>query len=325
MSRSAQEGGLIAVGGDQVRLMTRVARMYHEQGKRQSEISDELHISQPRVSRLLKRAVEVGIVRTSVFVPPGIYTELEEALEQRFGLEQAVVVDADGAHEDVTPAIGAALADYLSATMTGGDSVGISSWASTLLAGFGALKPFRSPVADHVVQLVGGIGNPRVQMQASRIIGLFQAATGAEPILLPTPAVLGSREAGAALLGDPAVADAVNAWQTLTLALVGIGAIEPSGLALESGNAFPDADRQRLEAKGAVGDICFRFFDAEGNLIDSDFDGRVIGVDPGVLKAVPRRVGAAGGLKKVPAIRGALLGGWINVLVTDRAVAEALL
>lgn len=310
---------------DQLRLLARVARMYHERGLRQGDIARELHISQPRVSRLLKRAAEIGIVRTTVALPAGVYTDLEEELEQRFGLDQVVVVDAGGSDHDVNPALGAATADYLAATLIGNDVVGISSWASSLLAAFGALKPFRTPVAESVVQLVGGLGNPRVQMQATRIISLFANATGAEPILLPTPAVLGSAEAKESLLADPAVADVLDAWSRLTLALVGIGATEPSALARESGNAFPEADQRLLAAKGAVGDICFRFFDDAGASVDSSFDGRVIGIDPGTLKAVPRRVGVAGGMKKVAAIRGAIAGGWINVLVTDLDVARALL
>jgi DNA-binding transcriptional regulator LsrR (DeoR family) len=40
---------------------------------------------------------------------------------------------------------------------------------------------------------------------------------------------------------------------------------------------------------------------------------------------VDRAVGIAGGPEKIPAIRGALQGGWINVLITDRFSAEKLL
>jgi len=36
-------------------------------------------------------------------------------------------------------------------------------------------------------------------------------------------------------------------------------------------------------------------------------------------------VGVAGGRRKTAAIRGALQGGWINVLITDRGTAERLL
>ena len=80
----------------QLRLITKVARMYHERGVRQVDIADTLHISQARVSRLLKRAAELGIVRTVVAVAPGVHTEIEEALEERYGLSEARVVVGPG-------------------------------------------------------------------------------------------------------------------------------------------------------------------------------------------------------------------------------------
>lgn len=56
-------------GPDHVRLLVKVARMYHERGVRQPEIAAQLSMSQPRVSRLLKEAVERGVVRTVVVSP----------------------------------------------------------------------------------------------------------------------------------------------------------------------------------------------------------------------------------------------------------------
>ena len=63
--------------------MTKVARLYYEHGVRQPEIARRLHVSQPRVSRLLKQAELQGIVRTTVVVPKGVQTGLEEALQER--------------------------------------------------------------------------------------------------------------------------------------------------------------------------------------------------------------------------------------------------
>lgn len=309
---------------DQVRLASRVARMYYEQEMRQSEIASKLHISQPRVSRLLKRASENGIVRTIVTVPPGVHTDLEERLEEKYSLVQVVVVDSDQPFEDVTFALGNATAEYLSATLLGGDNVGISSWSGSLLKAVGAMRPYKSRVVDRVVQLVGGMGNPRVQMQATRLIGQFAAFTGADPVLLPTPGVLGSASAREALVADPAVSNVTREWSSLSVALVGIGAIEPSDLARESGNAFPEADREILRQEGAVGDICFRFYDETGKPIVSDFDQRVIGISYDELMRIDRRIGVAGSTRKLSAIRGALLGGWINVLITDLETARAL-
>jgi DNA-binding transcriptional regulator LsrR (DeoR family) len=50
----------------------------------------------------------------------------------------------------------------------------------------------------------------------------------------------------------------------------------------------------------------------------------VIGVSAKELLAVPRRIGVAGGERKFSAIRAALLGGWVNILITDLAMANRL-
>src|SRR3982751_4665247 len=105
----------------QIRLITKVARMYHERGIRQVDIAETLHISQPRVSRLLKRAAELGIVRTVVVVSQGIHTEVEEALEERYGLAEAVVVDVEGDSTDILAGLGSGGAAYLESILTGGE------------------------------------------------------------------------------------------------------------------------------------------------------------------------------------------------------------
>lgn len=325
VSRRAHANSAFVRNDEQVRLMTRVARMYHEHGMRQREIADELHVSQPRVARLLKKAVEAGIVRTTVVVPHSVYTDLEEELEAKFSLSQVVVVDVSGSDLEINQGLGSAAADYLSATLIGSDTVGISSWSAALLEVVKALRPFRTQVVDKVVQLVGGLGDPAVQIQATRLLERFADSTGAEPVVLSAPGVLDTASARDTMMEDSVVAEAVNTWSDLTVALVGIGALQPSELVRESGNIFAAQDRARLAQDGAVGDVCFRFYDEAGKLVNSDFNDRVIGIPPEQLLNVSRRIGVAGGSRKVNAIRGALAGDWINVLVTDVATARTLL
>ena len=114
----------------------------------------------------------------------------------------------------------------------------------------------------------------------------------------------------------------MTGYEQLTLALVGIGGLEPSALLEQSGNAIGAAEVDALRRRGAVGDICFRFFDADGTALPSALDRRVLGIAPERLHAIPRRVGVAGGAQKYPAVRAALRGGWINVLITDAASAR---
>src|SRR5688500_15142896 len=134
-------GGPSGRRDEQLRLMTKVARLYHEHGVLQPEIARRLHISQARVSRLLKQAQAEGIVRTMVVVPEGVRTGLEDELEQAYGLREAVVVECfNTSEEGIAYELGVSTAAYLEASLTGGDIVGLSSWSATLLAAVDAMR-----------------------------------------------------------------------------------------------------------------------------------------------------------------------------------------
>ena len=309
---------------DHVRLLAKVARLYHERGMRQQEIADTLSMSQARVSRLLKEAVEEGIVRSIVVVPSGVHTDLEESVASAYGLRDVVIVDTDGSGADITQALGAAAASYLEVTLTGGDVIGVSTWSASILAAADSMRRRPQPVADRVIQLFGGVGNPQAQVQATRITGQLAHVTGARPVFVPTPGVVGNAGIQRAMMSDPSVAAVCRQWDDVTVSIVGVGSLSPSPLLEHSGNAFDQADQEELRRLGAVGDICLRFFDGDGAWIHSAFDDRVIGAGERALRRIPRRIAIAGGLAKCEAIRAALLGGWVNVLVTDLAVAERL-
>ena len=314
-----------ALTDGQLRLITKVARMYHERGVRQTDIAETLHLSQARVSRLLKRATELGIVRTVVAVAPGVHTELEEALEEKYGLAEAVIVDVEGTNAEITAALGSVGATYLETTLTGGERIGISSWSQTLIAVVDRMRPFRVPGAESVIQLVGGVGAAAVQTQGNRLLTEFARLVGATAIFVPAPGLVGSKAIGDSLLSDPAMESVAKEWARLSLGLVGIGSLPPSPLLRASGNAADLADQDKLLAAGAVGDVCQRYFDAAGNLMPSDLDDRVVGIDPDTLRQIPRRIGIAGGDSKHAAIRAAVQGQWVNVLLTDTGTAAALL
>jgi deoxyribonucleoside regulator len=68
-----------------------------------------------------------------------------------------------------------------------------------------------------------------------------------------------------------------------------------------------------------------RFFDDAGEPVRSEFDARVIGVELADLRNIDTTILVAGGDAKVPAITGAVRGGYINTLITDEVTAQQLL
>jgi len=307
-----------------VELMTKVARLYHEQGATQSEIAQRLHLSQAKVSRLLSRARDEGIIRTTVVSPPDVFVEDEEALQSRFDLLDAVVVAAAPPGADPALDLGRRAAPYLEATLGGPGSLGVSTWSATLLAAAEALGR-TSESCTQVVQMIGGHGDSTTQARSMRLLTLLADATRAVPINMPAPGIVGSSIARDALIDDASISKVMNSWAELSTALVGIGSIDPSPMLRESGNAWDLDDARELKRSGAAGDICLRFFDRDGLPVTSSFNDRVMGIDLDAFRAIPRRIAVAGGPNKVDAIRAALRGGWINVLVTDAATSRGLL
>ncbi|WP_163881337.1 sugar-binding transcriptional regulator [Rhizobium laguerreae] len=311
---------------NELRLISRVAQMYHLEGRRQAEIAQHLRLSQATVSRMLKRAEAEDIVRTSVTPPVGTYSELESALREKYDLPEAIVVecteDRDGA---IMARIGEAAAHLLEVTLAPGEIIGVSSWSQTISKMVENIHPLKSAQAKYVVQTLGGMGDPSVQTHATQLTTRLARLTGAEPKLLAVQGVTTSREAKFLMQADPFVRETMDLFGSITLAIVGIGAVEPSELLARSGNIFSSRELSDLAEAGAVGDISLRFFDKNGKPVKTPLDDRVIGLPLEDLERVDRVIALAGGSKKTDAIAGALRVGVIDMLVTDKFTAQRLI
>ena len=174
------------------------------------------------------------------------------------------------------------------------------------------------------MQLLGGVGAPEAQSHSNRILGELARMLGAEPVYVQAPGIVADPAIRDSLLADPSMQEVTRHWRELTMAIMGIGSIEPSNALAESGNAFSADEREALIEAGAVGDICHRIFSADGSLVRGEFDDRIIAIPVENLLRIPRRVGIAGGERKLEAIHGALAGGWVTALVTDLGTARQL-
>lgn len=310
---------------NELRLIARVAQMYHAEGKRQADIANTLHMSQATVSRMLKRAEQEAIVRTTIIPPAGTFSDLETALREKFGLTEAIVIDCsedrDGA---IMARIGEAAAHFLEITLRQDEIIGVSSWSQTILRMVDNIHPLKGAKAKYIVQMLGGMGDASVQTHATELTARLGKLTGGEPRLLLVQGVSSSREAKIVMLADPVVRETMNLLGRLTLAIIGIGAVEPSELLARSGNVFSKQELAMLNEAGAVGEISFRFYDKDGKPVDTPLNDRVIGISLDELKKAERVMALAGGASKTEAISGALRLGIIDVLVTDKFTAARL-
>lgn len=310
---------------NELRLIARVAQMYYIEHKRQTEIAETMRMSQATVSRMLKRAEQENIVRTTIIPPPGMFDDLETALRDKFGLTEAIVIDCsedrDGA---IMARIGEAAAHFLEVTLQQDEVIGVSSWSQTILRMVDNIHPLKTAKAKYIVQILGGMGDASVQAHATELTARLARLTGGQSRLLLVQGITSSREAKLVMLADPVVRGTMDLHGRLSLAIIGIGAVEPSELLAHSGNVFSKQEMAMLYDAGAVGEISFRFFDRNGQEVITPLNDRVIGISLEDLRKADRVMALAGGASKTEAIAGALRLGLIDVLVTDKFTAARL-
>ncbi len=305
-------------------LLSKVSKLYYEQNFTQQEIAERLRLSRPKVSRLIQQAHREGIVQITVLSPSGSYADLEHQLEQKYNLQEVVIaeVDPSTSQETVSKQIGVTAANFLQRTIQDGDVIGIF-WGVTLNSMISALKPCET-CDVHVVQMVGGLGPPEAEEHATGLCRRMAQLLNGRLTLLPAPGIVDRAEVRDVYLSDSHVRRAVEGFNQINVALLGIGAASPTAWIMQNDVLTP-GELQALRENGAVGETALRFFDGRGHAVNSVLDDRVIGITLDQLRQIPRLVGMAGGPEKRDAVHAALCGGFVNVLITDQLSARQLL
>lgn len=312
---------------DYHRLLVKIARLYYEQDLTQAQIGDRLRLSRQKVQRLLRETQNQGVVQIYIKPIMKIFGDLEKALEDRFELTEAVVVETTAYNHQQTAAreVGAGAAEYLSRVVRSHDRI-VMSWGGSLLGMVNALA-YNPPVDAEdvvVIQGLGGIANPNNEVHATELVRRLAKALGAQAMLLPAPGIAASRGARDAFSRDPHVVKVLETARTASLAFMGIGSPRPDSILVHDGTIVTWPKLVELMERGAVGDINLRYFDEHGGPVSSDLDDCVIGLTLEDIKRIDRVVGVAGGAVKFKAIKGALNGKLVDVLVTDHVTAEKL-
>ena len=168
-------------------------------------------------------------------------------VQRRYGVRRVIVVEATepGNDESIKQAIGSAAAHYLETSLSPQDHIGISSWSSTIRAMVGHLhaQPGKQG-AQEVVQLLGGVGN-KGAFEATLLTQRLATLLNCPAYLLPSQSIEQSVESKQRIVQMEEVKEVLQRFDSITLAIVGIGDLEPSQLLRNSGNYYTE-DMLRL-------------------------------------------------------------------------------
>lgn len=304
--------------------LARVADMHYKQRLDQKEIATRIHTSRSTVSRMLRDAVDLGIIEVTIRHPFPRDEELEQELIARFGLEEAWVLGRDSVTTaDDRLAFGALGARCIESQLHDGSRLALCWGRATRLV-VENLRPVDG-VRVHLVQMIGSVGTSDTQNDGVELARLGARNMGGTYELLHAPLVVDDAAFATSLLRQSTIEKVLRVAETADCALVGLGTIDRASSAIHSAGFMTDDELDEATRLGAVGDVSGILIDADGNSVTSSFSARVIGLSLTRLRHIKRVVGVAFGVEKADIIRAAARGGHIRVLVTDRAAARRVL
>lgn len=298
-------------------LAYRAARLYYDHDATQAEIAESLDVSRPTVSRLLAEARRLGIVRIEVVDPRGEErAELGDTLAGELGLSAVRVTPPSNPQHpgpDLTPAVGEAITDM---NLAPGDVLLLSSGRTVYEI---VRQPMPRMPGVQVVPAVGGLTEPVAWFQTNELSRQAAERTGAFPAFVFAEA-LPTEQMRRTLDDDPSFRHVTEMWKRAAGGVLGIGA--PTATR-DTISRFIAADAAYFAQ--AVGDVCMNFFDNDGRPVEFPGSDRMVRTPREVLQSLPRTVGVAVGVEKVPSIIGAASARLVRELVTDVPTARAVL
>lgn len=315
------------------RFLLKVVDMYYKEELSQEIIAKKLNISRTTVSRTLTRAKKDGYVKIVINYPSESPIDLEKELEKKYGIKEAMVAMAK--KETLSDFLVAEQAsEYLIRVLKSQMILGVT-WGRTMkrvIDNFGSeLSNIRVTVKD--VEVVPFLGTTNIReaaddeyrMTYSNILATKVAELiNGKSYNLSAPMIVSNEEVRHILESEKDVSMVLKKARKADIALFGIGELSnDSSIAACGGTTIKEL--REIEAQGGVGEIVGRIYDSRGKTLDIEMNKKIIGISLEDMKKIPTRVGIAYGVNKAKAIKAAMEGGIVNVLITDSNTAQYLL
>jgi lsr operon transcriptional repressor len=295
-------------------LAIKTAWYYYMENMTQQKISEKLGISRMQVIKLLEIARQSGIIQFNIRQDSAKRMLVERQLIERWGLKDAFVAPSPSNDGDNNQTVALAAAMYIGDRLTENSfiNIGYGDTPSRVLNKLATDS--EHPIS--VVSLTGGVSYYLPNTQSSTF--------NAKLYLIPAPLLVSSHEMVTALQQEPSVKEVSRMVQLASMTVVGIGAINDDATIIKSG-ILTKNDFLYLSMKGAVGDVLSHFIDKDGNLIHTSVEERLLSTPLETLRQLDNVIGVAAGLQKVEAIRAALRGGYLDILITTEDTAVQLI
>lgn len=306
---------------EEVELLARAVSLAFDHELSETAIGEQLGVSRSKVSRLLGRARELGVVD----LPRDVRLE-GELLERfaEFGLTDASVLSTSKiGGEYALPMLGRLAAKHVESRMANEAVVGLG-WGTAVHATVQAITT-RQVRNVKVVQVIGAVGSTDPRIDGPDLARQFAERVGGSYFYIHAPLIVENAYVRETLMADRRTREALDLARAAPLALVGIGSVDHRASCLTRAGFMSSEELSEIAAQGSVGDFCGYQLDAAGRVMDLPINDRVVAVPVADLRAIPCVVAVAVGIAKAPTVVAALRGGFVEVVaLTDVLAAQVL-
>ncbi len=303
-------------------LLVEVAVMYYLEGKTQTEISKEMFMSRPKVSRMLKKARDLNIVDIKINYESDDFNRVIKQIQHRFGVENVIVVKTLSEERDTIKEIGRAAANELKYHLNDDIKIGMS-WGRTVSSMVSSFKP-KNLKNIKVIELFGAVEYGEDSQEFLSIGYEFSQKINGSFYPLPAPLYIKDDQTRNNLLENPIINNTLKMIDECDLIITSLGAIYEN-TQTRIWNAHVDKQtQQELLDLGAEGFMCAHFFDQDGRFIQHTINDQIIGIETDSIKRKKIML-VAGGMSKCKAIYAILKGGYVNTLVSDDLTLKRIL
>ena len=309
---------------ERYRKKIKAAYLIYRENLSQQEAAKLLCISRPTLAKYLDEMQQEGIV-TIKLSDPRNYFQLEDlgfSLKKKFNLKDTLIVDAQASDSpEIIDNIGITGANYLRDHLCSGMKIGLTG-GRTINAVISHLQPVPQFSDIEVVATTGGSLYANTKYYSNTLVQQLAELLHGTSHFIFAPTYADNKEQHDVLIQNSQIRSSIAFCKTVDIVLTGIGDQNSALDYLPTSIAELIRHSPMDNLAGAINTL---LLDKNGNPYISPAAELFIGLDYLALKQIESVFLLAGGRNKHNAIKAALLGGYANILITDKYTAEYLL
>ena len=303
-------------------IMMSAVKQYYQLGFSQEQIARNLFISKSTVSRLIKKAVDLGYVEIKVKSFGEFDELLQETLEKKYNIKCYVLPTLVNQSNVRLNDVCAFAAQKVFSAIEDNENIILPCGKTAEYLAAKLNIPYKKDGVK-LCMMNGFVSGSTDSLKAIHIIEKLSDMLGAEGYIMPCPLIMGNKETKDIIMEDPSIKKVNSLIRESSTIVFSVGPFDMRNTYLSE--LGEDVIKELMSLQNAAGNLAGRTYDINGREFQTNYSSRLTGLPLRDLKTKQKRICVAVGNYKAKAILGLLRGGFITELYTESETAREIL